>query len=303
MADDVAVGTEDSQEVQPEATNEDESQRIEVPEAGEQKETAEKPERQAPEATAPQGDPKWFKPDLFKLKYRGSQVTPKDYNHAVQLMQQGWSYSQAMEQVKREKADLEARGQAYSQYEKLDQAFKQNPAFAQKIWQMYQEAQGGAQAQPAQQPQQQSADPRVQQLYQTVSQMQQKLQTWDNYQADQEVQREMGDLKSKMPDIQWDQTTESGHSLMYDVLSHAHQHRFPSLMAAARDYLWDSHAANARMSGAQQVADAKRKASKQGVVSAGGNGPAQSSGKTVNVKDVSYDDLTSMALKSLGINK
>ena len=297
MTDEVEEGA-----AQPEATSETEqAQQIEVPEKAESTTETERAAPKPEAATAPQGDPKWWKPDLFKLKYRGTQVSPRNYNHAVSLMQQGWSYSQAMEALNRERSELQTQGKLYEQYGALDKAFKTNPAFAAKIWQMYQEAQG--QQQPAGQPQAQpqANDPRMQQLFSVVLGLQEKLKGYDDREADTEVQSEMKDLRESIPDAQWDATTESGHTLMWDVLNHACQQGFPNLKAAARDYLWDSQAATAKMAGAKQAAEARMKAAKAGVVGTGGNKPAQGAGKTVNVKDVSYDDLTRMALDSLGI--
>lgn len=249
---------------------------------------------QSQDQQAPEGNPQWWKPDLFKLKYRGQSVSPRDYNHAKDLMQQGWSYKQAMSEVNRQKQDLEQTKSRYSQYETLDQAFKTNPAFAQKIWQMYQEAQqGGQQAQGSQ-----TLDPQYQQLFQQFSGVQEKLKKWEESQADQEVNHEVQDLKAKFPTVQWDSVTESGHTLIWDVINHAYTTKFPSLLAAARDYLWDSMQSTATMQGAQQVAQARAKQVKAGVVGQGGKpGAPQTSSKSI--KDMSYDDLTEMALKEL----
>lgn len=260
--------------------------------------------QQAQSAPQQEANPAWFKPDLFQLKYRGQQVAPKDYNHAKQLMQQGWSYSQAMAEVNKQKAEIESQRGRYTSYEKLEQAFAQNPQFAQKIWQMYQEAQGQGGQQQAQQgsaptPQ----DPQYQRLFQTVSGLQERLTQFDQMQADSEVDHEIQDLKSKLPSVQWDAVTETGHSMLHDVLSHAHQNRFPSLLAAARDYLWDTTVANAQMQGAQQVSQQRQKQARQGIVQAGAPKPTGTSEGGKDIRDASYDDLTAMALKDLGLRK
>lgn len=273
------------------------SEQIEVPAEPEDKGGKDAPKTKSEETVPQDSNPKWWSPEAFKLKYRGQTVSPKDYKHAVTLMQQGWSYSEAMAQLKGEKEQFESQKGKYTQYEKLEQAFAQNPAFAQRIWQMYQEAQTGKQ-QPGQQQVQQ--DPQYHQLFQTVSSLQERLRSFDESNADKEVQREVDDIKSKLSDVQWDQVTETGHTLMYDVLNHAYKNRFPSLMAAARDYLWDTQVANAKMAGAQQVATAKQRATKAGVVQSGANSPVQAQNRKVNVRDVSYDDLAQMALKDLG---
>lgn len=246
-----------------------------------------------------QGNPSWFKPEQFQLKYRGQTVGPKDYNHAVQLMQQGWSYSQAMSQVNQMKKEIEGQKGRFSSYEQLEQAFQQNPQFAQKIWALYRESQG--QQAPQYSPQDAVAHPQYQQLYETVNQMQERLKQFDEVRADQDVEREIQDLRSKFASVNWDQMTETGHSMLYDVLSHAHSNKFPNLMAAARDYLWDSQVANAKMAGAEQSAQQRQKNARAGVVSNGAPAPSASRGS--EVRGSSYDDLTKMALKDLGLVK
>ena len=249
--------------------------------------------------TQQQQQPSWWKPDLFRLKYRGQTVSPRDYNHATQLMQQGWSYSQRMAELNRQQQEIEADKARYSQYAQLDDAFRMNPAFAQQIWAMYQQAaaqQGGATA-----PQSQT-DPAYQQMYQMMSQMQQRLQNFDNQRADQEVESEIGTLRQQYPQTQWDAITESGHSLLWDVINHAYSGRFPSLNAAYRDYMWDSVQANARGQAVQQQTQARQRAARQGVVDAGAPAPAKGK-ERVNLHSSSYDDLTDMALRDLGLKK
>jgi len=257
------------------------------------------------QAPAQPSSPSWFKADQIKLKYRGQEVSPRDYNHAVQLMQQGYSYSQAMAQVNQMRQQLESQKGKFSQYEKLEQAFQQNPAFAARIWSMYQEAMGGRGQQPGQQQVQPNTpqDPQYYQLMQMVQQMQGRLSQWDEAKADESVEREIQDLRSKFTTVQWDATTETGHTLLYDVLNHAHQHRFPNLLAAARDYLWESQVANAKMAGAQQTAQQRQRNAKAGIVGSGAAAPAGASKGGVNLRESSYEDLTDMALRDLGLKK
>jgi len=294
MAEENVTG-QTTEEQDPTEVSTDTQQTIEVPDPQQDPQAAPAPE------TDPQvSNPEWFKPDTFQLKYRGQTVAPKDYQHAVNLMQQGWSYSEAMRSLKTEKDEFESQKGKFTQYEQLEQAFQRNPAFAQKIWSMYQEAQGNQGGQQQQQQMPTPQDPQYQQLFQMVSGMQDRMRAQDSKDSDAQVKQEIETIKASMPTVQWDQQTETGHTLIYDVLNHARQGQFPTLTAAARDYLWDTQQANARMSGAQQAANAKQRATRQGVVQTGKPTPTQGGTKTVNVKDVSYDKLAEMALKSLG---
>lgn len=249
--------------------------------------------------------PAWWKPDLFKLKYRGSEVSPKDYGHAVNLMQKGWSFEQAMSQLKREREEFDATRGKYSQYEKLDEAFAKNPAFKQKILDMYREHHdGGAQ------PQRSNAavanavagDPAFQQILSEVGNIKKAVEQWQEEKADESVQVEMRELRGKHPTVNWDQITESGHTLMWDILNHAHSNKLPSLATAFRDYMFDTMTTNAKMQGAEQVAKQRQENARKGIVSTGSNKPVAPRPST-DVRQMSYDQISEMIKSELGVSK
>ena len=74
-----------------------------------------------------------WNPQEWGMTYKGQQVFPKDRQHLVNLAQQGWGYSQSMEQLKREKAEIEASKGQYSKYDALEKALTQNPQLANSI--------------------------------------------------------------------------------------------------------------------------------------------------------------------------
>lgn len=269
---------------------------------GEQTQQQEQTQQKPQQATQADGNasPPWWKQDLFKLKYRGSEVTPRDYNHAVQLMQKGWSYEQAMAQVNAQKQEIESQKQAYEQYAKLDKAFKENPAFAQRIQQMYAESMGMAQANQQQQQQMQQQYAIPPQLSQELSQMRQFIAQEQERRADSEVQQEIQSLKSQFSNEQWDAVTETGHTFLYDVLNHAKENRFPNLMAAYRDYTYDRVANNARMQGVQQAAQQRQQQVRRGVIGAASPKPPASVKPEYN-PNMSYDDIVAQAKKQLNL--
>ena len=286
-------------EVQPDSQGGEAAPEQEPTEQPDETQATEQPAPQQQPAPAPQApDTSWFRPDQVQLKYRGRTVQPRDYNHAVELMQRGWDYAQRMGDLKQQLQQIESMKGKYGQYDQLEQAFQQNPQFRQRIMQLYAEATG--QVQPGQQPTQSQLqnDPAYRELYQMMQGMQGQLRTWQESKADQEVEGEIEQLKNSMPTIGWDGRTETGHTLLYDVIQHAVKNRFPNLAAAARDYLWDTHTTAVRAEAAKQAAEQRKANSRAGVVSKGQR-PPQRKGQSLSGK--SYDELAEMAKQSLGV--
>jgi len=275
-----------------------------LPIEGQQPETTPEPvadttpqqEQQTPQsAPAPDGsNPTWWKPDLFQLKYRGAAVSPKDYSHAVALMQKGYSYENAMSEVKREKAEVDALKSKYIEYEKLEEAFKTNPAFKAQILRLKQESEG------ARAVQQSYANPQLEQVTQKLGEFEKFMGTWREQQADNAVQSEIESLRAKFPDAPFDAVTESGKTLMWDILNHAHTNRLPSLMTAYRDYMFDNVVTNAKMQGAQQAAQQRQANTRKGIVSTGTPKPA-SPVPPQNVRGMSYDQIAEQIKKEHGL--
>jgi len=258
-------------------------------------------EPQPQQATPPtDGAPEWWKPDLFKLKYRGSEVSPKDYQHAVNLMQKGWSYEQAMAEVKSGREELEGLRQKYGSYEKLDEAFRKNPAFAQRIQQMYLEAQQQRQGQPQYPAQQYHNQQLAPELTQKIEEFEQFKTQWQNEQADNTIRGEIDTLKGRYPGENWDGMTETGFTFLRDVLKHAHDNRFPTIEAAYRDYTFDRVANNAKMQGAEYAAQQRQRQVQRGVVSTGSQKPANAP-PPIDVSNMSYDEITANIKKQAGV--
>lgn len=288
-----------------------EGQQPDTEPTGETGQTTTTQDQDRQQATQPDGQtsPAWWKPDLFQLKYRGTTVSPRDYKHAVSLMQKGWSYESAMAEVKREKEqfekEVETNKRRWEQYERLEDAFRQNPAFAQRIQQLHAESmaaaqQGAGQQQPQYQQQGYPQDPRVSQLLQQMQGLSQWREQAEAQQADTEIAHEIEAVRAQFPMVQWDVASESGNSLLYDVIVHARDGRFPSIMAAARDYLFDTIQANAKMQGAEQVAQARQRQVRQGVVGTGAPKPAAAP-SPVDIRNMDYDQITSLAKQEHGI--
>ena len=251
-----------------------------------------------PPTEQPQPGDSDFDPAKWSLKFRDQVVQPKDRNHLIQLAQQGFSYSQRMQDLKRQEGELKAQGQQYQQYQKLADAFQKNPTFREKLLAMYQESLAGGQQQ-APAPQGENQQPAHAQLPPELLEEINELKSWkEKYteqQVDQQVSTEIQSLRSKYTRDDWDVPNTSGMSLIKEIIAHNYGHPSMTLEQAYRDLMFDKVGTNAKAEGLKQAAAVQKKQAKQGVVA--GRAPAAPSGKPAGINtSASYDELAQQAI-------
>ena len=146
---------------------------------------------QQPEAPVQPG----FNPDEWLLNFKGQPIKPKDRQHLVNLAQQGYGYSQAMEKLNKEKEAIAQSKTQYDKYAQLDQRFQSDPAFRQKIEQLFN---GGEQPEQTQQAGQSPALPP--EIMDKLNKAEQFQQTILQERADQKLQSEIETMKKDHPE-------------------------------------------------------------------------------------------------------
>jgi hypothetical protein len=253
------------------------------------------------------GDPNW-NPSEWQLKFRDQTIVPKDRAHLVNLAQQGFSYSQRMQEVKQREAELNAQRQQYDQYAKLEDAFSKNPQFRDQIMQWYQQSltPGVRPAQAAQASPEQSSIPpellqEIQSLKEWKSQFEQYQQQQQEAAADQEIVNELEALKGKYARDDWEQESSNGATLAKEVLKHAYELGGVKLETAYRDLMWDSHTKNAEVSGMKKAAESQAASRKAGTV-AGGRSKGAAPAAEMNPAGMEYRDIEARIKADFGIN-
>jgi len=254
-------------------------------------------------AEEPQPGDADFDPQAWQLKFRDQTIVPKDRKHLVDLAQQGFSYSQRMQQLKQQEQDIQGKAQQYQQYEKLAQAFQSNPQFRDKLLAMYNESlAGGTQPTEKQAEAQEQVAQLPPQLLQEIEDLKQWRSQYEETQIDQTVKSEIESLKSKYSREDWDVPNTGGMSLMKEIIQHNFNNPAMSMEQAYRDIMFDKQTAlaktdtqNAKAEGLKQAAETRKKQVKAGVVA--GKAPAAPKGGKggVNPK-ASYDQLAQQAI-------
>lgn len=211
----------------------------------------------------PQPGESEFDPNKWAMTYKGSQVIPRDRQHLVNLAQQGYGYSKAMEGIKRERTEMEGSREKYSKYDALEQALQANPEMANKIWGMVNQQQGGEGNgdQPGLSPEVAS-----------------KLQEFDQFkteyratQADNSLKSEIDQMKRDYPDETWDVDSGEG-TLESRILQHALDNKILDLRVAYKDMMWDQMQSKIKSTTLAKQKAAKIAAKKAGIVDGGAPG-------------------------------
>jgi hypothetical protein len=253
------------------------------------------------------GDPSW-NPQQWQLKFRDQVVVPKDRTHLINLAQQGYSYSQKMQELKSREEQLNAQRAQYDEYQKLDEAFAKNPQFREQILNWYQQSltPGTPARDAANASENQSSIPpellkEIQGLTEWKKQFEQFQEQQKQTQADAEIMGEVNDLKQKYARDDWDSISSNGNSLVKEVMKHAYELGGVSLETAYRDLMWDTHTKNAQVEGMKKAAESQKAAKAAGFV-AGGKSKGAVPAPEINPASMGYGDIERLIRQEYGIN-
>ena len=233
-----------------------------------------------------------FDPSGFAYKYKGRDFTPRDRNHLMELVSQGHGFNSEIDNIKQQKAELEEMKQKYGRYDTLHSAFESNPAFAQRIWDLQRQYQSGEISG-------EEANSEVLELRQELQGLKDELKQIHDKNADQDIQKEIGSLREKYKDHDWDTEQDGTPPLYKRIIKHALDNKIPSLEMAYRDYMWDSRQTTAKADALKQQEAERLKNLKDGKVVAGGAKPVPK-GKVGYEKGDEYGDLVSKGVQMLG---
>lgn len=236
-----------------------------------------------------------FDPKTWALNYRGQQIIPKDRDHLINLAQQGYSYSQSMAELKKQREELEAMQGKYKGYSELDTAISQHPGLAEKINQIYYDYINGNQQS---KDEGEFRDPR----YDSLSQELNDLKNWRAKQLDREADEQLNhtieSLKKKFPDQPWDQNDGTG-TFQQRLIQYALDNDITNLELAYKDMMWDSIASNTKATALKNAKDQIQKNNLNGIVETGTASAGGGKQLRYDPND-DYGDISRKAIQLLG---
>lgn len=224
-----------------------------------------------------------FNPNDYPYVFRGETTYPQSKEELTELMQLGHSYRTNRTKFDEERASFQQTMGQYEKYKNLEAALQENPQFAQEMWGVYEKFQNGGNndAPPS--------DPILQEL-------QTKVLTMEERQADADLKREMNDLKKSHPEYDWDKDTGDG-SLSLQLLRFMHKNRIVDSELAFRAFMFPTAMKNAQFDAKKATTQNIQRSNRAGVVanSSAGAPPA----KQFDPRGKSYDQAAEAAIASL----
>lgn len=229
-----------------------------------QQQASQQPQQQTAQQPSGQPQPVWNGQE-WQLKYRGNPYVPKSREELVSLAQRGFSYSQEMEKINRERAQyneqLNTLKSQYGHYDKFDNLLKSNPALAERIMQVAQEYQ----SQPGKTGNGQ-VDHRV---YGELTNRLQQLESQNSERINSEYDRKLADslatIRKQYPSHDWEYDDGNGN-LEKQLLQFAYDNGITNLDHAYRAMMWDSNSTNAKADALKQQAAKTQQATRAGVI-------------------------------------
>lgn len=275
-------------------------------------------ERIDPNATPGAADPAQPPPNpKWKLTYRGKEEE-YDADKFTQFAQQGRDYSQRMQDFNQKSTAFEQKSKAQEQkwasleerlnrYSEVEGYIKKDPAWWDHVQKSYQERQLGAAGNGAQP----VNDPRLQQLVETVGELQGFVASAKQREAEQERVQEDGALdtqiqeyRTKYPHLDWTTADEKGNDLEKRILDHGIAMGLSKpehFRIAASDFLFDEHIKRASGEGREGLASQIQKVNKLGLGPITDR-PTMPTPKVNNVSSKSWDDISEEAKAAFGMN-
>lgn len=199
----------------------------------------------------PAADPNFNAQD-YGYKFRSEMVYPQSKEDMIELMQLGHSYRHNKPTWDREKSELAQQQQQFAPYQNLHTALEGNPQFRTDMWNWIQSYQGQTQ------PDQPEAD-------QQVTQLSQKMQQFEEKQADADLAREMTDMMSKHADVDWNKDVGEGTPRM-QLLQFMSKEKITNPEMAYRAYFFPTAVQNAQLTAAKKTTQGIKQQHKLGVV-------------------------------------
>jgi len=252
---------------------------------------------EAPVEAAPAEQPEWDG-SAYALKFRGKPHVPQTRDELITLAQLGLKYNHVTGDLDKRTKEIDERAQTYKQYEEMDNLFKENPQYRNALLQWQSQWQNGQQATNTSDDQEGPPSwfvQRERELMDKISKLEGRYENWQSSTQDQEIQKEIDELKNSHPDVIWDRDEGDGTPLKH-LLEFAHQKGGISLEEAYFLKYRDQVLESAKAAALKQAEEAKLKNKKNGVVDLG---PSAEKPTATDSRPKNYNEAMAMAMADL----
>lgn len=238
----------------------------------------------------------------WKFVYRGKDVIPDSRDKFMKWAQLGYSGDERARHLKEQEQKLMEQGKTYEIYERMNQAFETNPQFKSQLMKLYHETiNGGANNQDPygqnNQNDQNNGNYNIPPaLQQKIDMLEQRLSSYESKTSDDMLKSEIEALKKSpiVSSIDLDGIDEvTGEPIINRVLKTSMEMGGVPLEVAFKHLYFDQIVNTTKANTLKEYQEQQLKLKNQGIVSGkGSQSPPNAQKKQLNLKELSYDDLT-----------
>lgn len=275
----------------------------------------------APVDAKPEDAPWDWKPHFSReIEYNAAGKTIKEpLEMVLKRASQGYDYAQKIgEWNNKEKGfteKLTAAEQKLKDFEylkQIDDYARQNPAWKQKVDQMFQQREEIQQGLDPNDPVMRYINQKIDKLMEPINNLSSKVSQFDQFvssqkisKEDQELDAEVKSIRDAYPNLDWDGRDEFGKTLEYKVLEHAQKLGLGTgqgaFRAAFRDFNHERLLQIAEEKAKEKVAEQAHRLKQSGFIGKSST-PQTGLTKAKSLREKSYEELKREALDELGLN-
>lgn len=248
-------------------------------------------------------------PELHEYVTDGGKTVKETLEMIKKRASMGYHYAQRMEALKAREAELNGSADKYKSLERwqeYNEFAEKNPAWADHVSKSWEQREQLLQNQGAEDPN----SPLHAELNAVKSQLGEVSRFLGSLRAEREQQQrasedkalgsEIGSIREKYPDTDFDLADESGKSLEYRILEHAAQNGIKSFKTAFHDFYHDNLIKQREDKAKESVIREQVKKKKAGIIGVT-DAPTKGFKGASNFRAKSYDQLAQEAMSEFGI--
>lgn len=244
------------------------------------------------------------KPTEYEYEWNGKKIK-EPVDMILKRASMGYDYAQKMADFKAKAADLEARTKGASELEMrwkpYDEFAQKHPEWMEHVQKSWEQREAITQGNFSDDPvhaELRSLKAQIQELIPFKEQVLGEFSKQKQAQADKQLQEQAEILQKKYPEINWQETDETGANLDYKVTKYAAENGL-TLNAAFHDLMADRLQSIAAEKAKETVMRQLQAQKKQGIVGQTSQ-PTIGIKRAENISTKSYDDLMREALAEMG---
>ena len=245
----------------------------------------------------PAAEPKTQEEQMFEYQALG-QTRKEPLSLILKRASQGYDYATKQDELKQQNASAESRlaeaNTLHEKYAQIDEYARENPEWYDHWSQAYENRQAGIDQQEQPQVDFSPVTQQIDALKEEFSGVKEFVTQQQQSQEDGKYWDEIKAINKEFPDVDFNQSDETGKTLEYKILQHAKDHSIGSFRVAFRDFYHDKLMARQQEQAKQDIINKDKENRKKGIVGITNNSALSSD--MPDIRNMSESDLLTAAI-------